>query len=485
MNEEKRNLEQLDSNQQGGNQEDSVTHEETIKVLDLYQTREKIQTRKLPGFFRDLRRWTWIPMLSAYFLIPWFNIDGRQAVWFDLPARKFHVLWITFWPQDFMLLAWALIISAFALFTATVLIGRVWCGFSCPQTVWTMLFMSIEDFCEGDRNQRIKLDQSPWNINKIKKRGSKFFLWGLLAFVTGLTFVGYYNPIRELVPELATFSAHPAAVFWTLFFTVMTFMNAGFLREQVCLYMCPYARFQSVMFDKDTLIVSYDTERGEPRGARKRSEDHVSEGKGDCVDCSLCVQVCPTGIDIRDGLQYECIDCGLCIDACNTVMDKMGYEPGLISFTTEHAMKHGKTHILRPRFIGYVVALAIMTTAFSYNIFNRMPLGVDIIRDRNILYRENNMGLVENIYTLKINNMDTRDHRYRIRVEGDHPFNYQGSEQVEVAEGEVLSMPVSIELDPGLLKSPNVDVTFIVESLDDPTIKDTEENRFIGPRMRR
>ncbi|HEB26386.1 MAG TPA: cytochrome c oxidase accessory protein CcoG [Porticoccus sp.] len=467
------------------NQHDHAAHEETIKVLDLYQAREKIQTRKLPGFFRDLMRWTWMPMLSAFFLFPWINIGGRQAIWFDLPARKFHVAWITFWPQDFMLLSWALIIAAFALFTVTVLVGRVWCGFSCPQTVWTMLFISIEDFCEGDRNQRIKLDKSPWDFSKIKKRGSKLFLWGLLAFVTGLTFVGYFNPIRELVPGLLSFSAPPEAVFWTCFFAVMTYMNAGFLREQVCIYMCPYARFQSVMFDEDTLIVSYDVERGEPRGARKKSVDHLAEGKGDCVDCSLCVQVCPTGIDIRHGLQYECIDCGLCIDACNTVMDKMDYEPGLIRFTTERAMKHGKTHILRPRFIGYVVALTIMTGAFGYNIFTRMPLEVNIIRDRNVMFRESTMGLVENIYTLKINNMDTKDHRYSIRVEGDYEFSYRGAEQVTVVEGEVMSMPVSVALDPGLMKSPNVDVLFVVESVDDPAINATEVNRFIGPRLRR
>ena len=459
--------------------------EETIRVLDLYKAREKIQTRRLPGFFRTMRRWTWFPMLGAFFLIPWFNIDGRQAVWFDLPSRKFHVFAITFWPQDFMLLAWALIISAFALFTVTVLVGRVWCGFSCPQTVWTMLFISIEDRFEGDRNQRIKLDKSPWNFNKVWRRGGKWVVWFLLAFVTAATFVGYFNPIRELVSGMATFSAHPAAVFWTLLFAVMTFMNAGFLREQVCLYMCPYARFQSVMFDQDTLLVSYDEERGEPRGARKKGSDHKLEGKGDCVDCSLCVQVCPTGIDIRDGLQYECIDCGLCVDACNTVMDKMGYDRGLILFTTEHALEHGKTSIMRPRLIGYVVALSLMIGAFSYTILTRMPLEVDIIRDRNVLFRENRMGLVENIYTLKINNMDIRDHRYRISVEGEYEFQYRGEVEVTVAEGEVLSMPVSVLLDPGLMRFSNAGVSFVVESLTDSGIHATEENRFIGPQMRR
>lgn len=459
--------------------------EDVIRVLDLYETREKIQTRQLPGFYRNLQRWTWLPMLSAYFLLPWINLDGRQAIWFDLPTRQFHIFWITFWPQDFMLLAWALIISAFALFTVTVLVGRVWCGFSCPQTVWTMIFMYIEDWCEGDRNQRIKLDKAPWNRQKTLRRGSKLLLWGLVAFVTGLTFVGYFNPIRQLVPELFTFSAHPAAVFWTFFFSVMTYMNAGFLREQVCKYMCPYARFQSVMFDQDTLVVSYDEKRGEPRGPRRKDEDYRAAGKGDCVACSLCVQVCPTGIDIRDGLQYECIDCGLCIDACNTVMDKMGYDPGLIRFTTEHAMEYGETSILRPRFIGYAVALALMVSAFSYTIMTRVPLGVDVIRDRNVLYRETARGLVENIYTLKINNMDTRGHRYSIAVTGDYPFNYLGKEVVSIKEGEILSMPVRIELDPGLMEVPNTDVIFVVKATDDEDIQAQQESRFIGPRLQR
>ncbi|MGV6807597.1 MAG: cytochrome c oxidase accessory protein CcoG [bacterium] len=458
--------------------------EETIRVLDLYQTQEKIQVRRLEGFFRDLKRITWAPMMLAYFGLPWINWDGRQIVWFDLPARQFHVFGMTFWPQDFMLLAWLLIISAFALFTVTVLVGRVWCGFSCPQTVWTMWFMLWEHLAEGDRNARIKLDKAPWSWDKIRRRSTKHIGWVLIAFLTAVTFVGYFNPIRELVPGLFSFSAHPAAFFWVFFFTAMTYMNAGFLREQVCPYMCPYARFQSVMFDQDTLIVSYDPHRGEPRGARKKGADHSAEGKGDCVDCSLCVQVCPTGIDIRDGLQYECISCGLCVDACNAVMDKMNYPRGLISFTTEHAMEHGKTSILRPRFVGYLVALSLIVSAFSYVLLSRVPLEVDVIRDRNLLFRESSRGLVENVYTLKILNMDTRDHRYRVSVDGDYDYGYLGETEFFVAEGEVLSSIIRLELDPGLMRNPNADVMFHVESLDNPAVGETEESRFIGPRLR-
>jgi len=312
---------------------------EAIHVLNLYQTADKIYTRSLEGFYRSLRRWTWIPMLASYFLIPWLSINGRQAVWFDLAERKFHIFWLTLWPQDLPFLAALLIISAFGLFTITNLAGRVWCGFSCPQTVWTSMFIAIEEWFEGDRNKRIKLDAQPWTLNKLSRKSAVQLCWLLLSLATGLTFVGYFNPIRDLVPDLFQLSISGAALFWMLLFTALTWANAGLMREQICLYVCPYARFQSVMFDSDTLIVSYDKARGESRGSRKIRQDPAELGLGDCVDCTLCVQVCPTGIDIRDGLQYECISCGLCIDACNTVMEKMHYPTGLISFTTENVLK--------------------------------------------------------------------------------------------------------------------------------------------------
>ena len=459
--------------------------EDVVRILDLYETREKIYTRRLEGFYRSLKRWTWIPMLSAYLLLPWVNIDGHQAILFDLPARKFYVFWLTFWPQDFMLLAWALIISAFLLFTVTVMVGRVWCGFSCPQTVWTMIFMVAEHWWEGDRNQRIKLDQAPWSTDKIIKKGGKFFTWFLVAFITGYTFVGYFNPIRQMTLDFFVFASHPAINFWTFFFTAMTFMNAGFLREQVCLYMCPYARFQSVMFDKDTLIVSYNAERGEPRGARKKGTDAASKGLGDCVDCSLCVQVCPTGIDIRDGLQYECISCGLCIDACDAVMKKMNYAPRLISFTTEHSLDHGKTRIFRSRFIGYTLVLCVMTALFLYTIGTRTPLRLDVIRDRAMLFRENSEGLIENIYTLRILNMDDDTHKFVITAEGEYNFNFMGASTVEVPGGEVHTELVRLELDPGYLKQPNTDVFFNIVAEDDAKLRAGTESRFIGPTVRR
>lgn len=463
--------------------EDKASADDTIRVLDLYQTRDKIVVRKLDGFFQRLKRYTGLPMLAAFLTLPWLQFDGRQIVWFDLPARKFYVFNITFWPQDFMLLAWALIISAFALFTVTVMVGRVWCGFSCPQTVWTWLFMGAENIWEGDRNARIKLDKAPLSWNKLWRKSMKQASWVLIALVTGLTFVGYFNPIRDLVPSFFTLSAHPAALFWTLFFTVMTYMNAAYLREQVCLYMCPYARFQSVMFDADTLIVSYDQERGEPRGTRKKSTDYRSEGKGDCVDCSLCVQVCPTGIDIRDGLQYECISCGLCIDACDAVMEKMNYQPKLIQFTAGNKLVHKKEHFLRPRLLAYLVALLVMIGLFAQTIYSRVPLELDVIRDRNVLYRQVENGLVENTYTLRINNMDNYAHHYRISTRSQLDFDYRGQREVKVDKGEVLTLVVRLAIDPGLLKLPSEEVIFEIESIDTAGLTESQKSRFIGPRL--
>ena len=468
----------------GSKEEEQLASGEEAHVLYLYETRKKFYARRFIGFFHKLRKYSGTLLLLGYLLIPWLQFDGRQAVWFDLPERTFHIFWMTFWPQDFMLLAWLLIICAFALFAVTVLVGRVWCGFSCPQTVWTMMFMGVEHFFEGGRNKRIKLDLSPWNFNKLWRKGGKHLTWLLIASITGFTFVAYFNPVRQLTLDFFNFSAHPSAVFWTFFFTLMTYMNAGYLREQVCKYMCPYARFQSVMFDADTLIVSYDTGRGEKRGPRKKGSDHHSEGLGDCVDCSLCVQVCPVGIDIRDGLQSDCISCGLCIDACNAIMEKVEYPTGLISFTTENKLKKGETRILRPRLIGYGLGVMIMAGLFTYALIIRVPLELDIIRDRSMLYRETSRGLIENIYTLRINNMDKRAHEYEITVDGDYEFRVIGDSHVAVGGGEVYTHLIRLELDPGLLKHGNIDINFLIESTLDKKIKDSEESRFIGPFLR-
>jgi cytochrome c oxidase accessory protein FixG len=313
-----------------------------VAVVKMYAAREEIYAREVQGRYARLRGlWVWLTQILFYGL-PWINWNGRQAVLFDLLARKFYIFGIVLWPQDFIYLAALLIISAYLLFLVTAIAGRVWCGFACPQTVYTEIFMWIERKIEGSRSARMRLDRQPASLEKFARKFGKHAAWGAVALWTGFTFVGYFTPIHTLAREVVTLGLGPWEWFWVLFYSFATYGNAGWMREQVCKYMCPYARFQSSMFDKDTLIITYDEKRGEPRGARAKSAkaDDAQKAKlGDCIDCSLCVQVCPTGIDIRHGLQYECIGCAACVDACNGVMDKVGTPRGLIRNSTDHAIK--------------------------------------------------------------------------------------------------------------------------------------------------
>jgi cytochrome c oxidase accessory protein FixG len=452
-----------------------------VAELDLYQKREKIYTRRIEGFFQRLRLYTGWPLLIGYFLLPWLNVNGRQAIWFNLPERKFHIFTLTFWPQDFPLLAFLLIIAAFGLFAVTVIAGRVWCGYTCPQTVWTSIFMWIEQKTEGSRNQRIKLDKAPWSVEKVLRKVGKHGGWLLVAFATGLTFVGYFSPIRELLPDIATLSTGKWQALWTLFFTLATYINAGWMREQVCTYMCPYARFQSVMFDRDTLIVSYDPARGEPRGSRKRSADPAALGLGDCIDCDLCVQVCPTGIDIREGLQYQCIGCALCIDACNSVMDKMNYERGLIRYTSENALEGGRTHWARPRVIGYIAVLTLMLGVFAWNVATRLPLEMTVIRDRNNLYVERIDGDIENIYRIQLVNMDDEPHAFTLTVSGIDNAEIIGAGEQALEAGEVRSITLRVRAPRESLSAPGTDIAFEAQALDAPGLRISSDSRFMRP----
>lgn len=451
------------------------------KTIELYESRKKIYVKKITGLFQKARTLSlWLLML-AYFSICWISIDGQQLLHFDLPARKFHIYGMTFWPQEFVLLSILLIICAYGLFFVTTLFGRVWCGYTCPQTAWTFIFMWIEEKVEGSRNKRMKLDKAEFSSGKFFKKALKHLLWILVAFATGLTFVGYFYPMRELVPDLLTLSvASSWALFWIAFFTIATYVNAGWLREQVCLYMCPYARFQSVMFDEDTLVVSYDKERGDPRGSRKRDADYKEKGLGDCVDCGMCVQVCPTGIDIRDGLQYECIGCALCIDACDSIMEKMDYEKGLISYTTENRLEGKTSHIIRPKSIAYALLLSIMVGAFSYSLITRVPLELDVIRDRGALYQLTGMGKIENAFTLKIMNMSDQVQNFELSVGGLEGLSITTKTDITVQSGEIYTLPTSVEVDPKYMESSTYDIEFIIQSKDDASLRADSESRFLG-----
>jgi len=452
-----------------------------VEVVSLYAEREHIYVKFYKGIFKNLRIISSAVMLLAFYGASWLQYDGRQAIHFDLPGRQFHVFGQTFWPQDFMLLSWLLIILAFTLFFVTVFAGRLWCGYSCPQFVWTWFFMWAERITEGDRNARMKRDKQPMSANKFMRKFAKHSIWILIAVTTSIAFMGYFTPIRELIPNILVLDLGPWESWWLAFFAVATYGNAGWLREQVCIYMCPYARFQSVMFDQDTLIISYDEKRGESRGKRKRDADYKADGLGDCIDCGHCVQVCPVGIDIRDGLQYECIACGACVDACDDIMERMGYDKGLVRYTTEHELEGKKTHLVRPRLIGYLVALMAMMTAFSYVLLTRTPLEVDTIRGRGALYTVATDGDIRNTYSVKIANKSQNDEIYRISLKGLEYAELVGDTEVRVKAGELYDHTIYVEIDPRALEKPNYPIEFEVTAVGDESISASSESRFIGP----
>jgi cytochrome c oxidase accessory protein FixG len=368
----------------------------------------------------------WATQLLFYGL-PWLPWNGRQAVLFDLASRRFYLFDLVLYPQDFIYLTGLLVVSALGLFLFTAVAGRLWCGYACPQTVYTEIFMWIEHRLEGDRMARIRLDAAPWGPSKLLRTGGKHALWMALSLWTGFTFVGYFTPIESLWASALTLGLGPWEWFWVSFYSLATYGNAGFLREQVCKYMCPYARFQSAMFDRDTLIISYDEERGEPRGGkgtRGRKTDLAAAGLGHCIDCGLCVQVCPTGIDIRKGLQYECIGCAACIDVCNGVMDKMQYPRGLIRYDTQNGLALHLTRaqrwrrVLRPRVLVYSAVLAAIGVGLLTSLLLRVPFKVDVVRDRGAMARLVEEGAVENVYRLQLMNASEAAQRFHITVNG-------------------------------------------------------------------
>ena len=453
----------------------------------LYEIRKKIYPRAVTGWFATWR-WALIFATQAVFYgLAWLQWNGRQAVLFDLGARKFYVFGLVLWPQDVIYLTVLLIIAALSLFLFTAVAGRLWCGYACPQTVYTEIFLWIERVIEGDRFQRMKLDRGDLSRRKLGLKAAKHAAWIALALWTGFTFVGYVTPIRELWTEVMTFSTGPWETFWMLFYGFATYGNAGWMREQVCIYMCPYARFQSAMFDKDTLIITYDGERGEPRGSRAKSADYRARGLGDCVDCNICVQVCPTGIDIRDGLQYQCIGCAACIDGCDQVMDKMGYPRGLIRYATQNALEQKLSRAdivrrsLRPRVLIYTGILWTIIIAAAVGLWLRVPLKVDVIRDRSVLAREVVGGDVENVYQLMIINTAERARVFDIEAMGLPTIHLDGETHVTVpaADSRLVPLRVRVHVEPGSVGPGQHKIQFLVHAHDDPSVFRREPSIFI------
>jgi cytochrome c oxidase accessory protein FixG len=453
----------------------------------LYEVREKIYPRALHGWFAGWRWGTvWATQL-VFYGTAWLEWNGRQAVLFDLAARKFYIFGLVLWPQDFIYLTALLVISALSLFLFTAVAGRLFCGYACPQTVYTEIFLWIERRIEGDRSAQMKLDRQPLSAKKFGLKAAKHAVWFALALWTGFTFVGYFTPIRDLVAEVAGLNLGPWETFWVLFYGFATYGNAGWMREQVCKYMCPYARFQSAMFDGDTLIITYDEARGEPRGSRPRNVDPASRGLGACVDCNICVQVCPTGIDIRKGLQYECIGCAACIDGCNQVMDKMGYPQGLIRYSTENALQNRLDHraivqrVFRPRVLVYSGILLAIGVVASAALWLRLPLKVDVIRDRGVLAREVEGGQIENVYRLQIMNTDEVPHAFEITAGGLPGIAVVGADRVEMAGATARGIPIRLRVPADAGKKGANRIQFTVRAADNPALSVTEKASFVRP----
>jgi cytochrome c oxidase accessory protein FixG len=454
--------------------------------VSFYEKHKKIYIREVKGWW-DTWRWIFVGLTQLLFYgTPWLQWNDRQAVLFHLVERKFYLFGLVLWPQDVFYLAVLLIISAYALFLFTAVAGRLFCGYACPQTVYTEIYMWVENRIEGDRGARMKLDKGPLTARKFGLKALKHAIWILIALWSGFTLVAYFTPVQELLAALP-FELSGWELFWTFFYAGFFYMQAGFLREQVCKYMCPYARFQGVMYDPDTLVITYDPERGEPRGARKKGVDAGAAGLGDCVDCGLCVAVCPTGIDIRNGIQYECIGCGACIDACDPVMDKVGLPRGLIRYTTENALekhftsKEVVSHILRPRILLYSMILLAITAAATWSLATRVPLKVDVIRDRSLLAREADDGRIENVYNLKIMNTTEQPKRYSLAVDGLPGIEISGERVVEVASAKNEEVTVVVRVPPESGKSGANIIYFDIKALNHDGIAVKEKASFLMP----
>ena len=464
--------------------------DDSSSVVSLYASEDKIYARSVSGWFSH---WRWAMVWATqlvYYGLPWLSINDRQAMLFDLAARRFYIFNLVLYPQDLIYLTGLLVISALSLFLFTAVAGRLWCGYTCPQTVYTEIFMWVERKIEGDRVARIRLDKAPWNAAKLTRKSAKHAAWIAIGLWTGFTFVGYFTPIRELATEVARFSLGPWELFWVLFYGFATYGNAGWMREQVCKYMCPYARFQSAMFDRDTLIVTYDTARGEGRGSRPRSDTPVeyhAKGLGDCIDCTLCVQVCPTGIDIRKGLQYECISCSACIDVCDSVMDKMDYPRGLIRNSTQNGLEQHLTRsdmfrrILRPRVLLYTAVLATVTIGMFWSLLARPLFKVDVVRDRGAIARMVGQGQIENVYRLQIMNATEHGQQYGLAVTGINGARIVSDAQVMVDAASARSVPVRVQAPPGAASAGSHPIHFVVSTQGVQQDEVVEKSVFLVP----
>ncbi|MCV2217789.1 cytochrome c oxidase accessory protein CcoG [Thauera sp. Sel9] len=456
--------------------------------LELYRSKGTIHAKAVEGRF-NTARWVvvWLTQIIFYggCWLRWDTGEGvRQAILFDIVHEKLYLFGLVLWPQDALLLAFMLILAATALFFVTALAGRLFCGFACPQTVYTSIFVWIEARIEGDHLARLKLDRSPMSARKLAIKALKHGIWALVASWTAITFVGYFTPIRELLPSVAALQTGPWESFWLIFYASFTYVQAGLAREAVCQHMCPYSRFQGVMIDGATASVGYDHRRGEPRGALRHAGS-----TGDCIDCGICVQVCPTGIDIRDGLQYQCINCGLCVDGCNQVMDKLGAPRGLIRFASERELAGAPTRggegrgrwVPGPRVLVYAGLLLLFSVLSVSTLSQRSTLRVDVIRDRGLLSRETAEGRIENDYTLKLINMEEAVRTFRVEVVGLPGLKIEGDSEFTIGPGSIHTVPLVVSSPAEAAPAGARPIEFHTAAVHDAGTASREKSRFILP----
>lgn len=461
----------------------------------LYQERIEIYPRSVKGRYRSIKTGILIFAYAVYFLLPWLRwereVGSNQAVLFDIAGRRFYIFDLVVYAQDIFWLAGILVIGALLLFFVTGLAGRVFCGYFCFQTLWTDVFIFIERMVQGERNARMKLAQAPWSNNKVIKVGLTHFLWVLVAFLTGLSFTLYWGDAPVLGLQMLQGEAPFAAYATTLFLTLTTYVMAGLAREQVCTYMCPYARFQAVMFDSDTLIVAYDEKRGEREKGRQKpakglmtSAERDNAEVGDCIDCGYCVQVCPTGIDIRNGLQYQCTSCALCIDACNTIMTSIKFPTGLIRYSSEHALKGEKTNLFKAKNIGYAFTLIITVGLLVWSVANQSDVEMLVQQVRQPLSVSLSDGRVQNRYNIKINNKTSKAMKYHISIEGlkDAELDVGNFTDVSVPAEHSVKLSAKVRLLPANVSRSRTRFNFVIKSVDSKVKqKVTQQNVFYVP----